>query len=247
MTPGPFKAVPKKKAPVDQKKQSPAVAGAKAVKKKHGFFASVPVTVDFVANEEAEDARNRRMQSMVYAQTVAMTVLVGAFVLLAPVLKPIYHYYARDPADNVMALDPLIMPNMTDHAVISWAITSVTEVMTFGFGDMIPHLSLQKPRFTTGGWDSFVTAFNKQKINETFKENQLVLTTVPSDTAVILSQGQNEMGVYQWRIQVPVIMTYATNNNVSQPHRGVITLTIVRVRPDQNPSGIAIKKWFVNT
>ena len=118
--------------------------------------------------------------------------------------------------------------------------------MTFGFGDIVDQLGKQKSRFTSKGWDSFVTAYRKQRIKETFKENQLVLTTVPSDTAIIVAQGVNEWGVYQWMVQVPVIMTYATNNNVTQAHRGVISITITRVSPQQNPAGIAIRKWSMD-
>src|ERR1700677_4767061 len=127
MTPAPSKVVPKKKPAGQEKKKSLPPSGSKSIRKKPGFFAADPVTMDFVANEEIEDNRNRRLQKMVYVQTLAIIVLAGVLVL--PVLKPIYHYYARDPDDNVMALDPLIMPNMTDHAVISWAVTSVTEIM----------------------------------------------------------------------------------------------------------------------
>jgi hypothetical protein len=68
---------------------------------------------------------------------------------------------------------------------------------------------------------------------------------VPSDTAVILAQGLNKEGIYQWRVQVPVIMTYATNNNVSQGHHAIVTLTIVRVSPQKSPFGIAIKNLLV--
>jgi hypothetical protein len=182
---------------------------------------------------------------MVFSQTTLIAVLVTLLVFLAPFLQPVYHYYARDPDGNMIPLDPLTMPNMTDRAILSWAVTSVTEIMTIGFGDLIEQLGAQKPRFTSEGWKSFAAAFHEQKINESFKESQLVLTTVPSDTAVILAQGFNEQKIYQWKVQVPVIMTYITNNNVTQHTRAFVTLTIQRVSPEQNPAGIAIKSWIV--
>jgi len=239
----PPKVAPKK-TPVDQKKtKSPTLSGLKILKKKRSFFSPEKITIDYVANEELEVDRQHRLQTMVLWQSVIIAILAGGLILLAPLSKPIYRYYARDPAGNSVTLSPLIMPNMTNRAVLSWAVTSVTEVMTFGFGDIITQLASQKPRFTPTGWDSFVAAFHRQDILSTFKSNQLVLTTAPSDTAVILAQGKNENGVYQWRVQVPVVMTYATNNNFTRHLPGIITLLIVRVPPDQNPAGIAIRNW----
>ncbi len=82
-----------------------------------------------------------------------------------------------------------------------------------------------------------------EKIDESFRKHHQVLTTVPSDTPVIVSQGENENHVYEWHIQIPVIMTYATNNNVSRPEKSLIDLTVVRVPYEQSTSGIAIDTW----
>jgi hypothetical protein len=72
-----------------------------------------------------------------------------------------------------------------------------------------------------------------------------VLTTVPSDTAVITAQGPNLKNVYEWHIQMPVILTYTTNDNVTRHEKNLIILTITRVPTDQNSAGIAIDEWDV--
>jgi hypothetical protein len=242
----PPKLAPNKAAPVVGAKKSPVLEQKKIVKKKYSFLSGDPVNVDFVTDEVAEYARHKRAHKMLSWQTITIAFLTVFMVIIQPLMKPIYHYYARNPAGEELQLNGLVMPNITSKALLAWASTSVTEIMTFGFGDVVDQLGKQKHRFTTSGWESFVTAFRRQRINETFKENQLVLTTVPSDTAVIIAQGLNEEGEYQWRVQVPVVMTYATNNNVSQVHHSVITLTIVRVSPLTFPSGIAIRKWVIS-
>lgn len=71
----------------------------------------------------------------------------------------------------------------------------------------------------------------------------MVMTTVPSDTPVIVAQGVNSDEHYEWKIEVPIITTYAANNNVIKPERGTIRMTIVRVSHDQSPAGIAIDIW----
>jgi hypothetical protein len=140
-------------------------------------------------------------------------------------------------------LAPLLLPNLTSRAIISWSATSVTEIMTVGFGDFDRRILHQRARFTKDGWEAFVHGFLNAKIEEAFHHNQLVLTTIPADTPVITAEGENENHVYQWRVQIPVIMTYATNNNVSRPERGVIEITIVRVPYEESSSGIAIDTW----
>ncbi|MGE3624026.1 MAG: DotI/IcmL/TraM family protein [Bdellovibrionales bacterium] len=230
------------------KKPAATAVSKPAVKKarKGGFFSFEPIAFDLVADADAEDKHFHQTLSSVYRRGIIISLLCGALVLIMPFAKPIYHHYARDPAGNILSLSALPMPNMTNRAVISWAVNSVTEIMTFGFGDIIEQLGRQKPRFTPDGWRSFVEAFQKQKVSQAFKEKQIVLTTVPSNTPVIISQGLNKDGQYQWVLQIPVIMTYATNNNVTKPERAVISLTIVRVSTEQSPSGIAIKKWIVS-
>jgi len=249
MTEAPANTAPKKTI-ADKAKEKPRVPlKPNPTKVKRSFFADDPIVPDVVANEQTERDHYQRLLSRIFLKTVIIAILAGVLVLFAPFFAPVYLYYACDTnksacdANSVVALNGLTMPNMTNRAVLSWAVTSVTEVMTIGFGDLIPHLEAQKPRFTGDGWSSFVAAFHKQKINEVFKQSQLVLTTVPSDTAVILAQGPNAQNIYQWKVQVPVIMTYATNNNVSEGRHAVITLTIVRVPAEQSPSGIAVKKW----
>jgi len=226
-------------------KKPPDTNAAKPTPIKRNIFADEIGNLDTIQNEEVEAAHHQRQLSIVFSQSIVVIILVVLLVLLAPFLQPVYHYYARDPDGNLITLDALVMPNMTNQAVVSWAVTSVTEIMTFGFGDVVNQMALQKPRFTDTGWKSFLAAFSRQGTISIFRQNQLVLTTVPYDTAVIVNQGPDRNGVYFWRVQVPVILTFATNNNVTTHRRSVITLTIERVKEEQNPAGIAIKTWLV--
>ncbi len=242
----PIKSAPKKSPPPGKNlKKSPVVPDPKTAPVKGKIFPEEAGNLDTIENEEVEASHHQRQLSIVFSQSIIVIILVVLLVLLAPFLQPVYHYYARDPDGNLITLDALVMPNMTNQAIISWSVTSVTEIMTFGFGDMVNQLQVQKPRFTDAGWQSFLAAFRRQGTISIFKQNQLVLTTVPSDTAVIISQGLNAEEIYQWRVQVPVILTFATNNNVTTHRHGIITLTIERVNEDQNPAGIAIKTWLV--
>ncbi|MDR3424059.1 MAG: DotI/IcmL/TraM family protein [Alphaproteobacteria bacterium] len=196
-------------------------------------------------DESAASSEFNRLKKMIGIQSWVIGALALVLLLLLPFAKPIYVYYARKPNGRTLQMVGLTMPNMTNRAVISWTTTSITEIMTMGFGDIDVKLPKQRWRFTKGGWKAYLKAFVGQKIGETFKENQLVLTTVPSNTPVITGQGVNPDQVYEWVVQMPVIMTYMTNDNVTRRQRAFVTLHVVRVSAEDSPSGIAIKDWIL--
>ncbi len=208
------------------------------------FFRVDPVPVDVVADEAADLERWRKLLVRFYWQTIIIVVLGAFLVVFVPIAQPVNDYEALAPGGKLTPIISLTEPNMTNRTVLSWATVSITEVMTIGFGDFEKRLRDQKWRFTSQGWALFTKAFINSKIGQTFKQSQLVLTTVPSNTPVIIHQGNdNEEHVYQWIVQMPAIMTYATNNNVSRQEKSVIQLTIERVPTTQSTSGIAIRKW----
>jgi hypothetical protein len=233
--------------PAAKKKNAPTAKSApRDVKRKlisKGFFAFEPVSIDTVADEAAAYAEHARLLKSMTHRAMIITAMTVFFIFCIPLFRPVYRYYAINPQQQATPMIGLSMPNLTNRAILSWAANGVTEIMTVGFGDFETKLLAQKTRFTRDGWDAFVKAFLGQKIDESFRKHQLVLTTVPSDTPVIASQGENKSHVYEWHVQVPVIMTYATNNNVTRPERALIDLTIMRVPFDQNDSGIAIDTW----
>lgn len=206
------------------------------------------VQLDSVSDEGKEEARIRQVYTLVWAEALVIVGLSLFLVFLLPFGAPMYRYYARmenqplaDARRNI--LTPLNMPNLTNRAVLSWAATSIAEIMTFGFGDYETKLKQQKTRFTDPGWSGFVKAFIEKEIGEQFQQRQLVVTTAPADTPVIVSQGENKEHLYEWRVQAPVIVTFATNNNVTSSSRAIVDLTIVRVPHKHNASGIAINIW----
>ena len=89
-------------------------------------------------------------------------------------------------------------------------------------------------------------AFLGAQIGDIFKKNQLVLTTVPRDTPVIVEQGENDDHIYEWTVQMPIIMTYATNNNLTRQEKSIITLTIVRLQKVQRALQLKNGRWVTD-
>ncbi len=209
------------------------------------FFRDDPLPATLQHIDEA-DARARYKALLRTVQLQAWVILGAAalILLMIPILQPINNYIAMRPDKMKKPLVALIEPNQTDQAVLSWAATSITEIMTFGFGDFDARILGQRHRFTDEGWESFVEAVIKKQMRESFMKQQLVLTTAPRGAPVITSKGTEADGVYRWIVEMPVIMTYTTNNKVSEAKRGIVRLTIVRVPARVNQRGIGIKTWL---
>ena len=204
------------------------------------------VTIDSLVIDEADAAkRHRRLLSLVWTQSIAITVMTALMIFSAPLIRPYYVYKTVSQEGERGDLNPLFAPNLTNSAVLSWAATSITEIMTIGFGDFDEQLMKQRNRFTRDGWISFLIAIVEQKIRDAFKEKQLVLTTVPTDAPVIIAQGNDKKNGYKWIVEMPVVMTYVTNNNVTRKDKAIIRLTIVRVPGKESIQGMGIDKWIV--
>lgn len=205
--------------------------------------------IDRVADEARALAQYRALLRRVTAQAFVIMGLLIAVIVLMPVLKPIYLYETLSSDKKSQNLNqiliPLDMPNLTDQAILSWAATSITEVMTFGFGDFDQRMLSQRPLFTSEGWDAFTKAIREQNMRANFKQSQLVLTSIPANAPVIIGKGVDEKGLYKWLIEMPLVMTYTTNNNVTTQQRGIAQLTVTRVPSSENVSGVGIKGWKI--
>ncbi len=209
----------------------------------NNMFSALSEQSDFVSDEAMAHQQMFRLYKIAFVQTVIILVLIGVFSFVAPLFQQRYLYLSETPEHEVGKLVPLLMPNLTNSAIKAWAASSVTEILTIGFGDFNSKLLAQKERFTADGWSDFVHAFLDKKVGESFRHSQLVLTTVPSEDPIIVSQGASVEHVYQWVVRIPVIMTYATNNEVTKPERSTVTLTLVRVPYEEVTRGVAIDAW----
>jgi len=236
-------------APSTEAKATPKVAQTLVAKKMkwflRPFFEEEPSRSGVFENEKIIAVRCKAIQKRVHIQTYLILTLVVLIFFLLPVLKPIYRYDAMRLNEPSQPLMPLSTANMTDQAILSWAATSITEILTFGFGDFDQRMLAQRSSFTEEGWTSFTKAIRNQDMRTDFKMRQLVLTTVPANIPVIVGKGTDEKGEFSWIVEMPVIMTYTTNNNVASRQKGIVRLTIVRVPPSQNVIGVGIKAWML--
>ena len=203
------------------------------------------ITVDAIADEAAELAARTKLIRKLTIQALAIAVLALATLFLMPFFEDRYFYYTITAEQKVSEeMRPLNMPLWRDETIKTWAATSVTEILTLGFGDFEQKLVMQKSRFTSDGWNDFLHKFFEVKFGDTLRHNQLVITTVPEKTPEIVDQHTDPDHVYEWVVRVPVLMTYATNNLVTRTVHTSVTVTIIRTPYDGTASnGIGIDVW----
>jgi len=189
--------------------------------------------------------KHKNLVRLVMKQSLSILVLVLLMVAGEIFLQPINTYFMRLPGKEKKSypLIALTEPNLTDQAVLSWVVTSISEILTIGFGDMDKHVIAQHHRFTPDGWESFINTLRERNLREDFKMRQLVLTTVPANSPVIVGKGVDEDGDYTWIVEMPIIMTYATNNNKQSIKKSIVRVTIARMPSLENKAGMGIKMW----
>ncbi len=207
------------------------------------LFYEAPITEDVLLNEAVLSQRHHRLVNLLWIQSLTLGGVALLLILVIPLLQPINLYNLLSPSQEISPIIGLDEPNVTKRALLSWSATSITEILTFGFGNIDKQLAKQRPRFTSQGWDGFMEAITAQGLRAQFKKSQLVLTTVPSDAPVVVAEGLNDDKRYQWNVEMPVIMTFSTNDNVTKRLRNIIRLDIVRVSSRENIQGIAIQSW----
>lgn len=220
-------------------------AGPTGLTKVKGFLQEETHPDDLRFDESDFLVKHNRILTVLFQQAAIILALVALIGIAMPFNKPLYTYVARYPVEGKppIPLTPMDEPIMTDPALLAWVATSITEILTFGFGDFDKQILSQRQRFTSEGWESFTKEVRQRELRTLIKAGQLVLTTAPAEAPVIVAKGRDMDRKETWTIEMPVIMTYATNNNVRQTDRKIVRLVIARVPSTKSKYGVGIKSW----
>ncbi|MGH1456551.1 MAG: DotI/IcmL/TraM family protein [Alphaproteobacteria bacterium] len=140
---------------------------------------------------------------------------------------------------------PLNEPNLPYPYLITWASLAVSDIMTFGFNDYKSRLSVASDYFTQDGWESFSSALQRSRIVEMVEQNQQIVSAAIS-AAPVLQSAREMDGVYQWIMQIPMVLTYRSGSKSSTT--GVlVTVVIMRSSDKKHPYGIAINQWIATS
>lgn len=96
--------------------------------------------------------------------------------------------------------------------------------------------------FTPDGADSFRETLNNSQLLKQVVTQQLNLTSIVSGQPVILQQGAL-MGRYTWKVQMPVLLTFESANQITTK-RIIVTVLIINVSTKESPQAVAIQELW---
>ncbi len=184
----------------------------------------------------------RSLLKITLIQTVVILGLVAAMYYIIQVNQPKNLYFATTEDGRLVPMVPLSQPNLSTPALMSWVAQATTEVMTFGFNDYRRRLQESSRNFTKRGWESFTQALQRSRIIEVVEVNQQIITTVPRGAPILEDEGL-VAGRYQWRVKIPLVLTYRSGSKASNTNL-LVTVVVVRVPRLESPNGVGIEQWI---
>ena len=176
----------------------------------------------------------------------------GAVALLSSVLlngalgwallhkKPVY--FAATADGRIFPLVALSQPAMEDRAVLSWATNVATSAYSYDFVNWRKALSGLSSDFTKEGFASFIGSLKASGNLKLVSDNRMVASAVPTEAGVIIAKGLLK-GIYVWKIQVPILVTYQAAKS-SATQNLLVTLMVVRRSVLAHPKGLAVAQFL---
>ncbi len=194
-----------------------------------------------VRNEFYRDGYRLALRVAV-VQSFVILGLIAAMFFVIKVHQPENRYFATTEDGRLIPMMSLFQPNLSTPALLSWVAQATTETMTFGFNDYRRRLQESSRHFTRRGWDSFTTALQRGRIIESIEAQTQVVSAAPRGAPVVEAEGVVG-GRYQWRVQIPMVLTYSSGSKMRSDN-WVVNLTVVRVPRLESPNGVGIMQWI---
>ncbi len=169
--------------------------------------------------------------------------LIGAMLFYIVMHPPLPKYFATSISGRITPLYPLNEPNQSDSAVLQWANQAAIAAFTYNFVNYRSELQSSSQFFTANGWAQFLSALQQSNNLDAVKAKKLIVSSVATRAPIILQKGLLN-GVYSWRVQMPVLVTYQSASEFSQQNN-VVTMLITRVSTLNSPRGIGISQFVV--
>lgn len=184
----------------------------------------------------------RRVTAVLFISILINIILAGIlfFLITHP---PMPKYFATTINGRITDLVPIDQPNQSDSAVLQWANQAAIAAFTYNFVNYREELQASSGFFTPSGWHEFLRALNNSNNLQAVTEKRLIVSAVATRAPIILEKGRLN-GVYSWRVQMPVLVTYQSASEFSQQNN-IVTVLIQRISTLNSPRGIGISQFIV--
>lgn len=174
---------------------------------------------------------------------ISVGLLFGIFSTNWVMRKP--HYYASTTTGSIVPLNPLSKPVVTTSFILQWAQVVCRSAYNLNFSDYQGTLKKISKYFTSGGWQSYMSALKRSGVISDMVQNKLQINSVISGVPVVINRYVLS-GRYTWEVQMPLLIVY--NSSSSKVKKKVtIRLTIQQVPSLVAARGVAVKTFQVSS
>lgn len=199
------------------------------------------LTMVALRNNFYKDGQRKIMTALMISMAVNFILaLLWVYLLTHP---PAPKYFATSINGRITPLFPLNEPNQSDSAVLQWANQAAIAAFTYNFVNYRDELQAASGFFTPDGWNQFLGALAQSNNIDAVKAKKLVVSAVATRAPIILQKGLLT-GIYSWRVQMPILVTYQSASEFTQQNN-VVTMLITRVSTLNSPRGIGISQFVV--
>ena len=165
--------------------------------------------------------------------------IVIAVVAFTHFMRPEQRFFVDPPTGSKVEVFPLDEPNVTPSSLVNWATQAATNIHTVDFFNYQANIDALRDYFTYDGYQQFLSAIDSSGTLDKIVDDKLILSAVAINGAVIRWEGELR-GVYSWRIQVPLLLTFQGASTRSTQKNIVVEMLVTRVPTDKAPKGIGI-------
>lgn len=151
------------------------------------------------------------------------------------------NYYATSVNGNTLQLTALDEPNTSDSVITQWAELATVAAYSYDFVNYNDQLNSLEKFFTDDAWSNFMQVMRASNTVDQVVSKKLIVNAVAIEPPVILAKGEL-YGVFSWRIQIPILVTYqAARGFYSQ--KILVNLLVSRISTLQSVKGIGIAQF----
>lgn len=199
------------------------------------------LTVVALRNQFYKDSQRKVILALLLS--ILINLILGAMLVYLLTHPPEPKYFATSINGRITPLFPLNEPNQSDSAVLQWANQAAIASFTYNFVNYRDELQASSGFFTPAGWDQFLDALQQSNNLDAVKAKKLIVSAVATRAPIILQKGLLN-GVYSWRVQMPILVTYQSASEFTQQNN-VVTMLITRIPTLNSPRGIGIAQFVV--
>lgn len=159
--------------------------------------------------------------------------------------RPESKYFATTTDGRIMQLFPLSEAMLSPGELLQWTHRAAVAAYTYNFVDYHDAMQTLQNQFTPSGWKYYEDALKISRTLEMVIAKKLIVSAVATGAPVILDQAVIN-GVYAWKVQIPLLVTYQSPNEKTQQSM-IVTIIVSRVPTVDMPKGIAIVSFVSST